>query len=99
MQQLEDEDLVTSEQGGGKRTYRFTEAGKQELKNEAETTLRIWKRAEQRPGVPGSVRRQRRWRGRAAEVMKAALGAATRASHESARIAKIREILERTTGT
>ena len=31
----------------------------------------------------------------AAEVMKAALCAATRASHESTRIAKIREILER----
>jgi len=32
----------------------------------------------------------------AAEVMKAALRAATRGSHDSARIAKIREILEKT---
>jgi DNA-binding PadR family transcriptional regulator len=97
LQQLEDEDLVTSEQSGGKRTYRLTEAGKQELKNEAETVRRIWKRAEQweawSPWIGPEAAEVAR---PAAEVMKAALRAATRASHDAGRIAKIREILERT---
>jgi hypothetical protein len=58
---------------------------------------RIWHRAEQAGdwapwiGMEGAeVMRP------AAEVMKTALKAATRLSHDSAKIAKIREILERT---
>ena len=58
---------------------------------------RIWQRAEQAGdwapwlGLEGAeVMRP------AAELMKTALKAATRGSHDSARIAKIREILERT---
>jgi DNA-binding PadR family transcriptional regulator len=97
LQQLEDEGLVTSDTTGGKRTYSLTEAGKDELGREAETVKRIWQRAEQAGdwapwmGMEGAeVMRP------ASELMKAALRAATRGSHDSARIAKIREILERT---
>lgn len=96
LQQLEDEDLVSSDQGGGKRTYSLTDAGRQELKREDESVKKIWARAAQAGdwgpwmGPEGAeVMRP------AAEVMKTALRAATRGSHDSAKIAKIREILEK----
>ena len=96
LQQLEDEELVTSGTAGGKRTYSLTDAGKAELEREAESVKKIWQRAEQAGdwgpwmGPEGAeVMRP------AAEVMKTALKAATRGSHDSAKIAKIREILER----
>jgi DNA-binding PadR family transcriptional regulator len=96
LQQLEDEGLVTSDQAAGKRTYSLTEAGKAELQREAESVKKIWQRAEQAGdwapwiGFEGAeVARP------AAEVMKTALRAATRGSHDSARIAKIRLLLER----
>lgn len=95
LQQLEDEGLVTSDQSSGKRTYSRTDAGKAELQREAETVKRIWQRAEQAGewapwiGMEGAeVMRP------AAAVMKTALRAATRVSHDAAKIAKIREILE-----
>ena len=98
LQQLEDEGMVSSDPTAGKRVYSLTGAGKAELEREGETVNRIWQRAEQAGdwapwmGVEGAeVMRP------AATVMKAALKAATRGSHDSARIAKIREILERTT--
>jgi DNA-binding PadR family transcriptional regulator len=97
LQQLEDEGMVIADSGGGKRTYSLTDQGRAELQKEAETVKRIWLRAEQAGdwapwmGFEGAeVMRP------AAELMKAALRAATRGSHDSARIAKIREILERT---
>jgi len=87
---------VTSDQTGGKRTYSLTDAGRQELKREADVVQKIWQRAEQAGdwgpwmGPEGAeVMRP------AAEVMKSALRAATRGSHDAARIAKIREVLER----
>jgi len=46
LQQLEDEDLVTSDQQGGKRVYRITAAGRRELQKDPERVSRIWKRAE-----------------------------------------------------
>ena len=97
LQQLEDEGMVISDTAGGKRTYALTDAGKAELKREADAVNKIWRRAEQvgdwAPwmGVEGAeVMRP------AAELMKSALKAATRGSHDAAKIAKIREILERT---
>jgi DNA-binding PadR family transcriptional regulator len=97
LQQLEDEGMVTSDQSGGKRTYSLTEAGRAELQREAETVKRIWQRAEQAGewgpwmGMEGAeIMRP------AAAVMKTALRAATRGSHDATRITKIREILERT---
>ena len=96
LQQLEDEDLVLSNTAEGKRTYTLTGVGRAELQREADTVKRIWQRAEQAGdwapwmGMEGAeVMRP------AAELMKTALKAATRGSHDSARIAKIREILER----
>jgi DNA-binding PadR family transcriptional regulator len=96
LQQLEDEGLITSDQPTGKRTYSLTDAGRAELQREAESVKKIWQRAEQAGewgpwmGVEGAeVMRP------AAAVMKAALRAATRGSHDSAKIAKLREILER----
>jgi DNA-binding PadR family transcriptional regulator len=97
LQQLEDEGLVTSDAAAGKRTYSLTDAGNAELQREADTVKKIWQRAEQAGdwgpwmGPEGAeVMRP------AAAVLKAALKAATRGSHDSAKIAKIREILERT---
>jgi len=97
LQQLEDEGMVISDAAAGKRTYSLTEGGGAELLKEAETVKRIWQRAEQAGdwapwmGMEGAeVMRP------AAELMKTALKAATRGSHDSAKIAKIREILERT---
>src|SRR6201984_2114479 len=97
LQQLEDEGMVISDAAAGKRTYSLTNEGRAELQKEAETVKRIWQRAEQvgdwAPwmGMEGAeVMRP------AAEVMKTALKAATRGSHDSAKIGKIREILERT---
>src|ERR1700739_454103 len=99
LQQLEDEGMVTSDAGAGKRTYSLTDAGKAELQREAETVKRIWQRAEQAGdwapwmGMEGAeVMRP------AADLMKTALKAATRGTHDAAKIAKIREILERTKG-
>lgn len=96
LQQLEDEELVRSDAAAGKRTYSLTDAGCAELQRESETVKKIWQRAEQAGdwapwvGMEGAeVMRP------AAQLMKAALRAATRGSHDSAKINKIREILER----
>jgi DNA-binding PadR family transcriptional regulator len=97
LQQLEDEGMVMSDAAAGKRTYSLTNQGRAELQKQAETVKRIWQRAEQAGdwapwmGMEGAeVMRP------AADVMKTALKAATRGSHDSAKVAKIREILERT---
>jgi DNA-binding PadR family transcriptional regulator len=97
LQQLCDEGLVSVDAAFGWRTYSLTEAGKAELARKAETVKRIWQRAEQAGdwapwmGMEGAeVMRP------AADLMKTALKAATRGTHDAARIAKIREILERT---
>jgi DNA-binding PadR family transcriptional regulator len=97
LQQLEDEGLVISDAAAGKRTYSLTDEGRAELQKETETVKRIWQRAQQAGdwapwmGLEGAeVMRP------AADLMKTALKAATRASQDSAKIAKIREILERT---
>jgi len=97
LQQLEDEGLVISDAAAGKRTYSLTNEGRTELQKEVETVKRIWQRAEQAGdwapwmGFEGAeVMRP------AADLMKTALKAATRASHDSAKVARIREILERT---
>jgi len=46
LQQLEDEELVTSDQQAGKKVYRITAAGRRELEKDPDTVNRIWKRAE-----------------------------------------------------
>lgn len=47
LQQLEDEDLIESEQQGGKRIYKITRAGRRELEKDPDAVRRIWERAEQ----------------------------------------------------
>jgi len=96
LQQLEDEGLVSSDQSAGKRTYSLTEAGKQELQRDADSVKRIWARAAQAgdwgPWIgPEGAEVMRP----AAEVMKTALRTATRVSHDSGKISKIREILDK----
>jgi DNA-binding MarR family transcriptional regulator len=97
LQQLEDEGLVISEQSEGRRLYRLTEVGKAELKTSAETMQKIWKRAqsggEWAPWMGPSGAMVAR---PASAVMKAAVRAATRAGDSPGKIAKIRDILERT---
>jgi DNA-binding PadR family transcriptional regulator len=44
LQPLEDEGLVASEQAEGRRVYRPTDAGKEELKNSAEAVQQIGER-------------------------------------------------------
>ena len=46
LQQLEDEGLVQSENQEGRKVYRLTPDGVQELEREKESVERIWKRAE-----------------------------------------------------
>ena len=46
LQQLEDEGLVLSDHQDGRKVYRLTPEGVQELEREKETVERIWKRAE-----------------------------------------------------
>ncbi len=45
--QLQDEGLVASDSEGGKRIYRLTDAGREELEESAETVEDIWQRTEQ----------------------------------------------------
>jgi len=95
LQQLEDEGLVTSDQPAGKRTYSLTDAGRAEVQREAETVKRIWFRAQEAGGwligpENGEIARP------AAAVMKAALRVASRHYEDSAKMNRIREILERT---
>jgi DNA-binding PadR family transcriptional regulator len=46
LQQLEDEGMIASDQREGRRVYRLTDAGKDELKREEEAVGRIWERAD-----------------------------------------------------
>ncbi len=48
LQQLEDEGLVVSEQQNGKRVYRLTEAGVDELRRESDAVRRIFQRVHSR---------------------------------------------------
>jgi len=96
LQQLEDEGLIASEQSEGRRAYRLTDAGKQELKNSASAVAKIWERAQSwEDWAPWMGPAAGMVAGPAASVMKAAMRAATRASETPEKISKIREILER----
>src|SRR5215831_13787561 len=46
LQQLEDEGLIEATQENGRRVYRLTAAGREELARDPETVRRIWERAE-----------------------------------------------------
>jgi DNA-binding PadR family transcriptional regulator len=96
LQQLEDEGLIASEQSDGRRVYKLTDAGKEELKRSADSVKKIWERAQTwEDWAPWMGPTAAMVAGPAARVMKAAMRAATRASDDPQRITRIREILER----
>lgn len=96
LQLLEDEGLVASETVDGKRVYRITKEGLDELEREADTVDEIWGRAErweewsrcmgpQAFAVAGPV----------GHLVKAALQAAQAAGDSPDRQQRVREILDR----
>ena len=97
LQQLEDEGLVTSETGDGKRVYTLTDAGRSELEREKDRVNHIWDRTKEW-GVwaPGCGPEGAMVATTAAMVMKAALQAVKRTGGNSDDATKIRDILDRT---
>jgi DNA-binding PadR family transcriptional regulator len=99
LQQLEDEELIASDQQSGRRVYHLTKAGKKELEKEAPTVREIWERAEEcenwgpfaSPDVMGL------WSPMTA-LMKSAFKASTRAAGSEggyAQAERVREVLDR----
>jgi|SRR5580658_1232316 DNA-binding PadR family transcriptional regulator len=103
LQQLEDEGLIISDLQDGKRVYRVTDSGREELKREDETVRRIWYRARRWAGWRGAFDPEAaELRGPAERLVKAAfravageMGQGDRGDHGE-RVDKVREILERT---
>ena len=92
LQQLEDEELIESEQQGGKRIYRLTEAGRKELERDPDAVRRIWERAEECEDWGQFFASDSAWVFPAiGQVVKASVSAARRAGPE-----RVRAILERT---
>ena len=97
LQQLEDEGLVVSEAQEGRKVYRLTPDGAQELEREKETVDRIWARAD-------SWGDWGQWMGPEAFTFLRPLGALIKATFKAARWAdgdheregKVAAILERT---
>lgn len=95
LQQLEDEGLIVSEQQNGKKVYRLTEAGEQELDRESAGVDEIWRRAE-RWNDWG------KWMRPEAMVIAGPLGGLVKTAmkvvahkQDSQKIERVREILER----
>jgi DNA-binding PadR family transcriptional regulator len=94
--QLQDEGLVASDSEGGKRIYRLTDAGREELEESAETVEDIWQRAEQigdwgeafDPEVAELVRP-------ALRLLRTVAKVATRRGDDPEVVDRVREILER----
>jgi DNA-binding PadR family transcriptional regulator len=95
LQMLEDEGLVAAEQQDGRRVYRLTDAGREEVARESDAIGDIWHRAE-RWNDWG------KWMGPEAAVIgptvaafvKAAFGAATRAVNNPDLTERVRQILD-----
>jgi DNA-binding PadR family transcriptional regulator len=96
LQQLEDEDLIRSEQQDGKRVYSLTDAGRAELGRESERVRRIWERAQKweewgqymHPEIFSVLKPM-------GGLMQAAWRAAGRASGKNDLEDRVREILDR----
>jgi DNA-binding PadR family transcriptional regulator len=96
LQQLEDEDLIRSDQQDGKRVYSLTEAGRGELERNADAVRRIWERAEKweewgqymHPEIFSVLKPM-------GGLMQAAWRAAARASGKNDLEERVREILNR----
>jgi DNA-binding PadR family transcriptional regulator len=94
LQQLQDEELVISEQSNGKRIYHLTETGIAELDRQKNTVKKIWQRAEHwsewAPWVPETAIIAKP----IAKLFRAARRAVTDAE-DTERIVKVREIIDR----
>jgi len=96
LQQLEDEGLITSRQQNGKRVYRLTNAGREELKHDPEGVRRIWERAERWEDWGQSINPEAlSLLGPAVMVLKATMRAARRTGGRPEREQRIRTILDR----
>jgi DNA-binding PadR family transcriptional regulator len=99
LQQLEDEELIESDQQSGRRVYRLTKAGKKELEKEAPAVRDIWERAEECEdwGPFVSSDQMGLW-GPMTALMKTAFKASARASGSEggyAQAERVREVLDR----
>ena len=97
LQQLEDEDLIQSDQPEGKRVYRITDAGRVELAKDPDAVKRIWERASQGergfgPFYPPQPHLMQPFGG----LMKSFWSAAARLGSKPGGTDRIREILDRT---
>ena len=94
--QLQDEGLVASDTDEGKRIYRLTDAGREELEESAETVEDIWQRTEQigdwgeafDPEVAELVRP-------ALRLLRTVVKVAARRGDDPEVVDRVREILER----
>jgi DNA-binding PadR family transcriptional regulator len=94
--QLQDEGLVLSDSEAGKRIYRLTETGREELEQSAEAVEDIWQRAEQigdwgeafDPEVAELVRP-------ALRLLRTVVKLAARRGDDPEVVDRVREILER----
>jgi DNA-binding PadR family transcriptional regulator len=91
LQQLEDEGLIQSDQQDGKRVYKLTDAGREELGKDPDGVRRIWERAERWEdwGQFMGPESMMMW-GPLGSVMKASLRATARVGAE-----RVRDILDR----
>ncbi len=94
LQQLEDEGLAAVETQEGKKVYRITDTGREELGRESETVDRIWRRAE-RWGEWGSwmVPETAEIAGAVGRLVKSAFRAASRLDGEG--VERVREVLDK----
>jgi DNA-binding PadR family transcriptional regulator len=90
LQQLEDEGMIVSESKDGKRVYRLTDLGKQELERERGTADNIWRRTSDW-GDWG----QFFGKGGLGPLMKATMRAMKESSADPAMRTRVEEILER----
>ncbi len=97
LQQLDDEGLTVSTQDEGKRVYRITTAGEQELEREQAKVGKIWQRAEHwgewGPWMPEMAMIARP----IAKLFRASRRAVS-GGEDTARIIQVREIIERAIG-
>lgn len=94
LQQLEDEGLAVSGQENGKRVYRLTAEGEQELEREAESVSKIWGRAE-RWGEWGPWMPEMAMIARPIAHLFRVSRRAVADSDDAARIVQVKEIIER----
>jgi DNA-binding PadR family transcriptional regulator len=99
LQQLEDEELIESDQQSGRRVYRLTDAGKKELEKEAPAVRDIWERAEECEdwGAFAGPDAMGLW-GPMAMLIKSAVNASKRAAGSGggyAQAERVREVLVR----